>query len=107
MQPLGHVQVLVNLIDFGFNVQAAGDAARVRHAGSATPTGLAGDAEGGAVHLESGISDEAVEALRRKGHHVERTRGGFGGYQAVLIDWEHGTLEGGSDPRKDGCAAGY
>ncbi len=107
MQPQGHVQVLVNLIDFDLNVQAAGDAARMRHAGSATPTGLAGDAGGGTVYLESGIADSAVDALRGKGHRVERTRGGFGGYQAILIDWEHGTLHGGSDPRKDGCALGY
>ncbi len=107
MQPQGHVQVLINMIDFGMNVQAAGDAARVRHSGSATPTGLAGDPQGGTVMVESGISDDAVAALRAKGHQVTRARGGFGGYQAILIDREHGTLFGGSDPRKDGCAAGY
>jgi len=107
MQPQGHVQVLVNLVDFGLNVQAAGDAARVRHAGSATPTGIAGEAGGGTVFVESGISNDAVESLRGKGHQVERARGGFGGYQAIFIDWERGTLHGGSDPRKDGCALGY
>lgn len=107
MQPQGHVQVLINLIDFKLNVQAAGDTARVRHAGSPTPTGLPGEPSGGTVFVESGISDAAVEELRRRGHRVERARGGFGGYQGVLIDWEHGTLAGGSDPRKDGAAVGY
>lgn len=107
MQPQGHVQVLVNMIDFGMNVQAAGDAARIRHAGSATPTGLAADKDGGTLSVESGISDEAIAELRKKGHHVTRARGGFGGYQAIRIDRQHGTLAGGSDPRKDGCAAGY
>ncbi len=107
MQPQGHVQVLINMIDFGMNVQAAGDAARIRHAGSATPTGLPSEAHGGTVMVESGITDEAFAALRAKGHHVSRARGGFGGYQAIRIDSELGTLSGGSDPRKDGCAAGY
>lgn len=107
MQPQGHAQVLVNLIDFKLNVQAAGDAARVRHSGSATPTGLPADAAGGTVFVESGVSDEAVEELRNKGHRVTRARGGYGGYQGILIDWEHGVLHGASDPRKDGCAAGY
>lgn len=107
MQPQGHAQVLINMIDFGMNVQAAGDAARVRHAGSATPTGLPGESHGGTVMVESGITDEAIAALRAKGHQVSRARGGFGGYQAIRIDSERGTLSGGSDPRKDGCAAGY
>lgn len=107
MQPQGHVQVLVNMIDFGMNVQAAGDAARIRHAGSAAPTGLAADQDGGTLTVESGISNEAIAELRKKGHNVTRARGGFGGYQAIRIDREHGTLAGGSDPRKDGCAAGY
>ena len=107
MQPQGHVQVLVNLIDFDMNVQAAGDAPRVRHSGSATPTGLSGDADGGSVFVESGISNEAVAALRAKGHRVARARGGYGGYQGILIDWQHGTLAAGSESRKDGCAVGY
>lgn len=107
MQPQGHVQVLVNLIDFKMNVQAAGDTARVRHSGSATPTGLAADPDGGNVFVESGISDAAITALRAKGHRVARARGGYGGYQGILIDWEHGTLHGASESRKDGCAVGY
>jgi gamma-glutamyltranspeptidase/glutathione hydrolase len=109
MQPQGHVQVLVNLIDFGMNVQAAGDAARVRHLGSAEPTGKPADPNGGTVTVESGISDASIAALEKLGHQVERAKpgGGFGGYQGILIDWEHGTLHGGTEPRKDGCAAGY
>lgn len=106
MQPQGQVQVLVNMIDFGMNVQQAGDSARVYHSGSATPTGLEGDPHGGTVALEPGFSDEVLDALKRKGHHV--TRGlAFGGYQGILIDREHGTLHGGSEPRNDGCAVGY
>ena len=108
MQPQGHVQVLINQIDFDMNVQQAGDAARVRHYGSATPMGLPAEPNGGTVAVESGISDEAVEALRAKGHQVARERGGgFGGYQAIRIDWQNGSLHGGSDPRKDGSAVGY
>ncbi len=106
MQPQGHVQVLVNLIDFRMNVQAAGDAARVCHVGSATPTGLPAHGAG-TVQVESGISDEAVEALRKKGHTVVRGRGSYGGYQGILIDWENGVLHGGTESRKDGVALGY
>ncbi len=106
MQPQGHVQVLVNLIDFGMNVQAAGDAARVRHVGSATPTGQSASGAG-TVQVETGISDEAIEALRAKGHHVVRSRGAFGGYQGILIDWDNGVLRGATEPRKDGAAVGY
>jgi len=106
-QPQGHVQVLVNMIDFGLNVQAAGDAARLRHSGSASPEGSGGPSGAGTVTVESGISDEAIAALRAKGHNVNRGRGGYGGYQAIMIDWKHGTLLGGTESRKDGCAAGY
>jgi gamma-glutamyltranspeptidase/glutathione hydrolase len=106
MQPQGHVQVLCNLIDFGMNVQQAGDAARVRHFGSATPTGGA-MTDGGTVAIESGVDAEAVDGLRRRGHRLVREVGSFGGYQAILIDGEHGVLHGGTDPRKDGCAIGY
>jgi gamma-glutamyltranspeptidase/glutathione hydrolase len=94
------------MIDFGMNVQAAGDAARLQHLGSATPTGRPMEAGGGTVTVESGISDATVQALKAKGHRVVRG-GGYGGYQGILIDAEHGTLHGGTDPRKDGCAIGY
>ena len=106
MQPQGHVQVLVNWIDFGMNIQAAGDAARVRHRGSATPTGLPADG-GGVVIAESGITEAAIEALRQRGHRVERGRTGMGGYQAIQIDWEGGVLRGASESRKDGVALGF
>jgi gamma-glutamyltranspeptidase/glutathione hydrolase len=106
MQPQGHVQVLVNLIDFRMNVQAAGDAARVRHLGSGTPTGQPADGSG-TVLVESGISEEVVQALEAKGHRTQRARGGFGGYQGILIDGESGVLQGASESRKDGAALGY
>lgn len=106
VQAQGHVQILVNMIDFGMNPQAAGDVARVVHTGSATPTGL--PAEGvGTVNVEPGITDEAIEQLRALGHNVRRARGNFGGYQGILIDWENGVLHGATEPRKDGAALGY
>ncbi|MGN6135630.1 MAG: gamma-glutamyltransferase, partial [Aureliella sp.] len=80
MQPQGHVQVLMNWIDFGMNIQMAGDAARVRHEGSATPTGLAEDPPGGEVFVESGIPESTVKALESMGHTV-KTGGSMGGYQ--------------------------
>lgn len=99
MQPQGHAQVLANLIDFGMNVQEAGDAARFRHFGGP---------DGGTVVVESGVSDAVVEALRALGHTIRRGDGGLmGGYQAIMIDPSSGVLSGGSDPRKDGAAIGY
>lgn len=106
MQPQGHVQVLVNMIDFGMNAQQAGDAARIRHFGSATPTGEPAQA-GGTVVVESGISDETVQALRQRGHKIMRARDGFGGYQGILLDQQRGVLHGGTEARKDGVAVGY
>ncbi|QDU00242.1 gamma-glutamyltransferase [Gimesia aquarii] len=106
MQPQGHVQVLVNLIDFKMNVQAAGDTARVRHFGDATPTGELPQGVGTVV-VESGISDMTIKALQDKGHHVLRSKGEFGGYQGILIDWEAGVLKGATESRKDGVAVGY
>ena len=100
MQPQGHWQVLSNVIDFGMNLQEAGDAARVRHGPSLHP--------GGTLAVEPGVSDEVVAELRRRGHHVERQGGGgMGGYQAIMIHPETGMLHGGTDPRKDGQVAGY
>lgn len=106
-QPQGHVQALVNVLDFRMNVQEAADAARVRHEGGQSPTGEPMDADGGTVVVEPGISDGAVVELQKLGHRVVRAAGGYGGYQAIWIDWEKGTLAGGTDPRKDGCALGY
>jgi gamma-glutamyltranspeptidase/glutathione hydrolase len=59
------------------------------------------------VSVESGIPEAVVAELRGKGHQVMRSRGSYGGYQVILIDWANGTLHGGTEPRKDGCAAGY
>jgi gamma-glutamyltranspeptidase/glutathione hydrolase len=106
VQPQGHVQVLVNMIDFGMNPQAAGDAARIVHSGSQTPTGRPLDAEGGNVIVESGIPDATIEALRAKGH-VIRRGGYFGGYQGILLDHQHGTLRGATESRTDGTVVGY
>ena len=107
MQPQGHVQVLIDMIDFGMNVQEAGDAPRMQHFGSQTPTGQPIAPEGGTVGVESGIPEATLELLKKKGHHITKPVGSFGGYQAIMIDLQHGTLHGGSDPRKDGCAVGY
>ncbi len=106
MQPQGHVQVLVNLLVHGMDPQQAGDAPRVRHDGSSTPTGDA-MRDGGLVHLEPAFGDEVAAALRRKGHRVETSEGGYGGYQGIWIDEVTGMLLGGSESRKDGLALGY
>ncbi len=106
MQPQGQVQVLVNLLVQGMNPQEAGDAPRVRHDGSSSPTGDAMH-EGGVVHLEPAFGNEVATALRRKGHCVETSEGGYGGYQGIWIDEATGTLLGGSESRKDGLALGY
>lgn len=106
MQPQGHAQVLMNWIDFGMNIQMAGDAARIRHNGSATPTGLAEEAHGGTVYLESGYPAATLAELRAKGHQLD-SGGSYGGYQAIRIDWARGVLEGATEARKDGAALGY
>lgn len=106
MQPQGHVQVLLNLIEFGMSPQEAGDAPRFRHGGSSSPTG---DfmLDGGFVALESGIPPEVQRELVRRGHQVRFVVGGFGGYQAILYDADHDVYWGASESRKDGCALGY
>ena len=107
MQPQEHVQVLCNLIDFVMNVQAAGDAPRVRHVGSQQPTGVPMDGAG-VINVESGVSDAAVRGLLSRGHKIARVAGGgYGGYQAIQIDWKNGTLHGATESRKDGVALGY
>jgi gamma-glutamyltranspeptidase / glutathione hydrolase len=107
MQPQGHVQVLVNLLDFGMSVQAAGEAPRVEHVGSATPTGTPEKPKGGTIKAESGIPEAVVKELERRGHVVERVKVNGGGYQGILIDPKTGVLHGGSEARKDGAAVGY
>jgi len=106
MQPQGHVQILCNIIDFGMNLQEAGDAARFHHTGSSKPTGeVMGD--GGRVALESGIGMEVRRALANMGHRIHHATGGFGGYQAIGYDAENDVYIGASESRKDGQAAGY
>ena len=110
MQPQGHVQVLTNMVDFGMDLQAAGDAPRVRHEGSTEPTGGAVMRDGGVVYLEPGFPPDAVAGLRARGHASPRKAGGawaFGGYQAILRDVGRGVYLGASESRKDGHAAGY
>ncbi|MDJ0837527.1 MAG: gamma-glutamyltransferase [Acidobacteriota bacterium] len=106
MQPQGHVQILVNMIDYGMNLQEAGDAARWRHGGSSQPTGEV-MTDGGYVELESGIPWQIWRDLRSKGHRIRPGSGGFGGYQAIMWDAEQGVYYGASESRKDGQAAGY
>lgn len=106
MQPQGHVQILVNLIDFGMNLQEAGDAPRIYHTGSSEPTGEAMVA-GGELNLETGFDYEVIRELEGRGHNVEFARGPYGGYQAIKRDPQSGVYYGASESRKDGQAAGY
>lgn len=107
MQPQGHVQVLVNLLDFGMDVQQAGEAPRVEHIGSATPTGRPGDPKGGRVLAEVGLPEEVAKELARRGHRVDWVKRNGGGYQGIWIDPKTGVLHGGTEARKDGAAVGY
>ena len=106
MQPQGQVQVLINLIDFGMNLQEAGDAPRIRHTGSSQPTG-GKMADGGWINAESGISAETIKKLQNLGHQVRYRTMSYGGYQAIKWDQEKGVYIGASESRKDGQAAGY
>ena len=107
MQPQGHVQVLVNLLDFGMSLQEAGDAPRIYHSGSSEPTGET-MTDGGVMHLESGFSSAVERDLLKMGHKIQRTAvGAFGGYQAILWDRTNHVYWGASESRKDGQAAGY
>jgi gamma-glutamyltranspeptidase/glutathione hydrolase len=106
MQPQGHVQILVNLIDYGLNLQEAGDAARWQHDGS-TDYDHPKMTDGGYVYLESGISWDVVADLKRRGHDIRTDLGGYGGYQAIEWDAKNHTYIGASESRKDGQAAGW
>ncbi len=106
MQPQGHVQVLVNLIDFGMGLQQAGDAPRIYHGGSSGPTGSSMQ-DGGWVSLESGFGAEVRAALTDMGHGLKDASGVYGGYQAIMWDELQGVYYGASESRKDGHAAGY
>ncbi len=106
MQPQGHVQILLNLIDFGMNLQEAGDAPRIRHFGSSSPRGdrMTG---GGEVRLETGFPAKTLAALKKMGHKIKVQGGGHGGYQAILWDARNKVYFGASESRKDGQAAGF
>ncbi len=106
MQAQGHAQVICNMVDFGMDVQEAGDLARFRHFGSSEPTGVPAEG-GGNLALEADVTAAARAELVRRGHRLTTAPGSFGGYQAIRIDLDRGVLLGGSDPRKDGCALGY
>ncbi|HYX38244.1 MAG TPA: gamma-glutamyltransferase [Oligoflexus sp.] len=106
MQPQGQAQILVNMIDFGMNLQEAGDASRVYVSGTSEPTGEVMK-DGGQVALESGFSTKTREALTRMGHKLVPGKGEFGGYQAILWSPAQRVYRGASESRKDGHAAGY
>ncbi|MAI92054.1 gamma-glutamyltransferase family protein [Ponticaulis sp.] len=112
MQPQGQTQIILNLIDYDMDLQEAGDAARWRHDGSCQPTDdfMNDDCEAsmGVVHLESGIPEAVAEELRARGLTVQYSDdGGYGGYQAIMRDFEHGTWVAATEMRKDGAAGGY
>ena len=109
MQPQGHVQILINMIDYGMNPQEAGDAARMNHTGGRQPTGNGEDDLLGTLHVEPGVSAGTVSALEKMGHRVKIVSNGvmFGGYQAIYRDPETGVYIGATEMRKDGLAIGY
>lgn len=105
-QPMGHVQIVMNLIDFGMNLQEAGDAPRINHSGGSDPTGI-GTPERGEIQLESGFDYQVIRELMQMGHKVGYTFGDYGGYQAIMYDSTRKEYFGASESRKDGQAAGY
>lgn len=109
MQPQGHVQIVTNIVDFGMNLQEAGDATRWQHYGSTEPTEANGKflVDGGQLVIESDIPYETVRGLMQRGHRVGFDVGGYGGYQAIMWDDKEKVYYGASESRKDGQAAGY
>ncbi len=109
MQPQGHVQIVVNMIDYGMNLQEAGDAARWQHLGSTEPTDGSEMylTNGGYTEVERGVPYQTIQTLMQKGHDIRYGLGGFGGYQAIMKDPKNGVYYGASESRKDGQAAGY
>ncbi len=105
-QPQMHAQIIINMVDFGMNLQEAGDAPRILHRGSSTPEGKL-MTDGGYVSLESGFSYQTKRELMKKGHDLRDVVGAYGGYQAILYDEKEGVYYGASESRKDGQAAGY
>ncbi|MEM0909755.1 MAG: gamma-glutamyltransferase [Pseudomonadota bacterium] len=105
-QPQMHAQIIINMIDFGMNLQEAGDAPRILHSGSSTPEGKLME-DGGFISLESGFSYDTKRELMQKGHVLKDVVGAYGGYQAILYDDKENVYYGASESRKDGQAAGY
>lgn len=106
-QPLGHAEIIMNMIDFGMNAQEAGDAPRIDHQGSSEPTGER-MRDGGQINLENGIPYESIRALMQMGHQVGwAAPGSYGGYQAIRYDAATKVYFGASDARKDGGAGGF
>lgn len=108
-QPVGHVSIITNVIDFGMNIQEAGDAFRWMHNGSTEPTeDLDSQMDGtGTLHLESSVDYDVVRALRARGHTVRIGENFFGRYQGIMRNHEQGVYYGASESRVDGQAAGY
>jgi len=106
MQPQGHAQIVINLIDFKMNLQEAGDAPRIQHDGSSEPTDEK-MTDGGELLLENGFTYETVRELIKMGHKVRFDLGSFGGYQAIMWDDARKVYFGASESRKDGQAIGY
>ena len=106
MQPQGHAQIVINLIDFGMNLQEAGDAPRIRHQSDEQPTGGFMN-NGGELALEQGFDFKEIRKLIKKGHKIIYDLGSFGGYQAIKVDYENKIYYGASESRKDGSAIGY
>ncbi len=107
MQPQGHAQIVVNLVDFGMNLQEAGDVIRFHHSGSSEPTGTV-MTDGGVLHIEDGLPESVLAELKRRGHKLESEPvGAYGGYQAIWRDLKTGVYSGATERRKDGCALGY
>lgn len=106
MQPQGHAQIIINIVDFKMNLQEAGDAPRIHHTGSSEPTGQQ-MTDGGILFLESGFRWEVIQKLINMGHKVQWEIGTFGGYQAIMWDDKNKVWFGASESRKDGQAAGY
>ena len=106
MQPQGHAQIVINLIDFDMNLQEAGDAPRIRHLSNQQPTG-GNMLDGGELSLESGFDYKEIRQLIELGHKVIYDLGSFGGYQAIMFDKKSGVYFGASESRKDGSAMGY
>jgi len=103
-QPQAHAQIVINLIDFGYNLQEAGDAPRIVHSGSSQPTDEK-MLNGGSLSLEKGFGSQIEEELVEKGHKIKYQKGIFGGYQAIML--REGVYFGASESRKDGQASGY